>query len=156
MDSHRRALLRRAVTTAAVVVTVTTPAFIGTASADHPPAEECRGWAPHPNPYIRIDAENNQFDTHCLEAPANRRFRIYLRNHDRDPHSLSIYTADPETDPQARPFFEGKAVRGRGSRSGWPPHDDYLIGAMPPGEYFFRCEKVPAMNGELRVPDEKD
>ena len=158
LNPHRRALFWRAVITAGIATMVATGGVVGTASADHPAPrgeEECRHWAPHPHPYIRVVAEDNSFDAHCLEAPANKKFRIYLENHDSDEHNISIYSADPEKDKKAEQLYEGEAVKGKGSRSDWPPRADYAIDALPPGEYFFRDDKVKEMNGVILVSEEK-
>ena len=114
MDSHRRALLRRAVTAGAMAAISGTAALAaaGTAgAADAGPATPasaagdgggCRGYAPVAHPFVKIVAEDNQFDADCLKAPADRSFRIYLANNDRDtPHNLSIYSADPSQDKKA-------------------------------------------------------
>lgn len=144
---HRKVLLQRALATAAIVVTTATVAFGGAASADHSAHEECRAWAPHPHPYVKVVAQDDTFDTDCIEAPADRRFRIYLENRDLDSHNISIYSADPAKDKDAQKLFEGGEV-GEFGRT------DYAVGALPAGEYFFQDDKVPAMSGTVRV--EKD
>lgn len=161
MHAPCKALVRRALAAAGAVLLASTAAFAGSASADHPaeghptgePPGECRMWAPHPHPFVKVAAHDDRFDTDCIEAPPNRRFRIYLENHDPHEHNLSIYTADPASDASARPVFKGQPVRGRGSRSGWPPHTDYPINALPPGEYYFADDDVPGMGGTLYVPE---
>lgn len=159
MQSPCRALVRRALAVAAAAVFASTAALAGAASADHPVNEHpraCRMWAPHPHPFVKVAAQDDRFDTDCIEAPANRRFRIYLENHDRHEHNISIYTADPEKDDKAERIFEGQPVRGRGSRSGWPPHTDYAIDALSPGEYFFRDDNVRGMHGRIHVPEPEE
>ena len=153
LDSHRRALLRRALGTVAAVTIAATAAFVGPASADHPDhaKEECRGYPNYPgspNPWIKVVAEDNQFDTDCVQAPANRKFRIYLENRDDDPHNISIYSADPSKDKKAEQFYKGKAVKG-------PGQEEYAIDEMPPGEYFFKDDKTPGMTGTLSIPKPK-
>lgn len=144
MHPHRKVLLQRALITAAVTVTTSAAAFVGAASADHPAHQECRMWAPHPHPFVHVVAQDNTFDTDCIEAPASRRFRIYLENRDRDPHNISIYSADPSKDKDAKKLFEGAEVGDRG-------RTDYAVDALEPGEYFFQDDKVPAMNGTINV-----
>jgi hypothetical protein len=147
--AKRKALLQRALTTAVVAVTASTTAFAGAASADHPAHEECRRWAPHPHPFVQVVAQDSTFDTDCIEAPASRRFRIYLENRDRDPHNISIYSADPSKDQDAKKLFEGGEVGDRG-------RTDYAVDALEPGEYFFQDDEVPAMNGTVHVEEAEE
>jgi hypothetical protein len=147
--AHRKALLQRALTTATAALVASTTTFAGAASADHPAHEECRMWAPHPHPFVKVVAQDDTFDTDCIVAPGNRRFRIYLENRDRTSHNLSIYTADPSKDEGARKVFAGGEVGDRG-------RTDYAIGSLEPGEYFFQDDNVPGMNGTVLVEaDEK-
>ena len=146
MRPHRRALLQRAFATTAVVTLAATAAFVAPASADHGAdhaEKECRGYPKYPgspNPWIKVVVEDNTFDTDCIEAPANRQFRIYLENKDPDPHNISIYSADPKKDKKAEVLYKGKAFKG-------PGQEEYLIEAMEPGEYFFTCDKTANMTG---------
>ena len=147
MLSRRKVLLRRALATTAAAVMVST-AVGGAASAGHPPhGAECRSWAPHPHPFVKVVAQDNSFDTDCIQAPAERRFRIYLENRDREPHNISIYTADPAKDKDAKQLFEGGEVGDRG-------RTDYAVGALEAGEYFFQDDKVPGMNGTIHVGED--
>jgi len=152
---HRRALLQRAFATTAVLTLAATAAFVAPASADHGTAhaeKECRGYPKYPgspNPWIKVVVEDNTFDTDCIEAPANRQFRIYLENKDPEPHNISIYTADPKKDNKAERLYRGKAFKG-------PAQEEYLIEPMEPGEYFFTCDKTANMTGvTLSIPAPK-
>ena len=151
MHVHRRVLLSRALAAAAVAAASTT-AFVGVAFADHHgPAAECRGYPDYPrvpNPYIKVVAEDNEFDTDCVAAPAERDFRIYLENRDAEAHNISIYSADPATDENAEQLYKGKSVKG-------PGQEEYAFNELPPGEYWFQDDKVPGMNGTLHVAAEK-
>lgn len=151
MHSHRRALLQRALATVAVALTASTTVLVEVASADHPEhAEECRGYPKYPgspNPFIKIVAEDNQFDAECLAPPADRKFRIYLENRDGDPHNLSIYSADP-ADGKAEQLYKGKPIKG-------PGQEEYAIDELPPGEYYFQDDKVPDMNGTIQIEKPK-
>ncbi len=150
MLAHRKDLLQRALITAVVAVTASTAAFAGAASADHPAhEEECRMWAPHPHPFVKVVARDNTFDTDCIVVPGNRRFRIYLENYDRDSHNLSIWTADPSKDEGARKVFAGGEVPDRG-------RTDYAVGSLEPGEYFFADDNVPGMNGTVHVEADEE
>ena len=154
MLSHRRALLQRALGTAAAVTLAATATFVAPASADHGAeehAQECRDTPKYPgspNPWLKVVAEDNTFDADCLEAPAGRKFRIYLENRDGDPHNISIYSADPSKDKKAEQLYKGKPVKG-------PGQEEYALDEMPPGEYVFRCDKVDAMSGTLVIPEPK-
>ena len=149
MDSHRRALLHRAVGTAGVATLAATAAFVAPASADHPghAKEECRGYAQVPNPFVKLVAENFQFDTSCLQAPADRNFRIYLQNNDSEPHNVSIYDGDPGTG-KAKQLYKGKAIKG-------PGQEEYAIEGLPAGKYYFQDDKTPDMNGWVKVEKAK-
>jgi cupredoxin-like protein len=145
-----RALFKRAYATAAAVTMVSTISFAGAApaGADHAEHETCRSYAQVPNPFVKIEAEDNTFDTNCLKAPADRAWRIYLMNHDEDAHNISIYTADPSVDKKAEKLYEGKSVKNR-------QQEEYAIEGMPPGKYFFRDDKVKGMNGVIEIADKK-
>lgn len=145
MDSHRRALLQRAVGAAAAITLTATVVLVTPASADH--SDGCRQYAQVPNPFVKIVAEHNTFDTNCLKAPPERDFRIYLQNNDSDPHNLSIYSKDP-ADGKAAQFYKGKAFKG-------PGQEDYAIEGLPSGTYYFQDDKVPDMNGKLQVEEKK-
>lgn len=148
MDLHRRASLQRALGTTAAITMAATAVFVAPASADHTAnGEECRKYAQVPNPFVKIVAEHNQFDTSCLTAPAERNFRIYLQNNDSDPHNLSIYSKDP-ADGKAKQLYKGKAVKG-------PGQEDYAIEGLPSGTYYFQDDKVPDMSGKLQVEEKK-
>jgi len=151
LHAHRRALLQRALATAALTVASIT-ALAGVASADHPGhAQECRGYPDYPrvpNPFIKVVAEDNEFDTDCVAAPAEREFRIYLENRDADPHNISIYSADPATDKEAQQLYKGKPIKG-------PGQEEYAIEPLPPGEYWFQDDKVPDMNGTVHIEEPK-
>jgi hypothetical protein len=110
--------------------------------------KDCREYAPVAHPFVQITAEDNKFDADCLKAPANRSFRIYLKNNDADPHNISIYSADPAKDKKAEQLFKGKPVKG-------PGQEEYAVDALPPGEYYFRCDKAADMAGEIEVPSPK-
>jgi hypothetical protein len=150
---HRTALFSRALGTAAAVTLAATATLAAPAFADHAKghAEECRDTPKYPgspNPWLKIVAEDNAFDAGCLQAPANRKFRIYLENRDGDPHNLSIYSGDPSTDKNAEELYKGKAVKG-------PGQEEYALDEMEPGEYFFQDDKTPGMTGTLVIPEPK-
>jgi len=152
VDSHRRVLVQRALATLTIVATAGTAAtvLIGVGPASAHQAEECRPYSPYTaHPFVKIVAEDNAFDTDCLKAPADRDFRIYLQNNDRDtPHNLSIYATDPAKDKKAAPLYKGKPVKG-------PGQEEYAVDALPGGTYYFQDDKTPAMNGQIQIPKKK-
>ena len=148
MDSHRRAVLHRALATTAVVATAVTTVFVGTPAAGAQGTDECRAYAPVAHPFVKIVAEGNQFDADCLKAPADRSFRIYMRNNDADPHNISIYATDPARDKKAEQIFKGKAIKG-------PGQEEYGVDALPGGTYYFQDDKTPAMKGVVQIAKKK-
>lgn len=149
MDSHRRAVLHRALATASVVATAATTAFAGAPAAGaQGKTDECRAYAPVAHPFVKILAEGNQFDADCLKAPADRSFRIYMRNNDADPHNISIYATDPAKDKKAEQLFKGKAIKG-------PNQEEYAVDALPAGTYYFQDDKTTAMKGVVQIPKKK-
>ena len=130
----------------------TTAVFVGAvpAGAEHAGHEDerCRTYAPVPNPFVKIVAEDNKFDTNCLQAPAGRDWRIYLQNNDSDPHNISIYSSDPAVDKKAEQLYEGKAIKG-------PGQEEYAIEGLPPGKYYFQDDKTKTMNGAIEVEKPK-
>ena len=148
MDSHRRAIIRRAAVTAVTISALAGTAIVGVTSATAQADEECRAYAPVAHPFVKIVAEDNKFDTDCLKAPADRGFRIYLQNKDADPHNISIYGTDPTKDKKAEQLFKGKAIKG-------PGQEEYAVDALPGGTYYFRDDKTPAMSGEIEIPTKK-
>jgi Cupredoxin-like domain len=149
-DVDSRALLKRAFATAAAVTMASTISFVGAApaGADHADHETCRSYAQVPNPFVRIEAEDNRFDTNCLKAPADRDWRIYFMNRDGDPHNISIYSADPATDKKAEQLFKGKSVKSQ-------HQEDYAIEGLPAGKYYFQDDKVKTMNGVIEIAEKK-
>jgi hypothetical protein len=150
---NSRALLKRVCSTGAAVVMASAIPFVGAApaGADHAgpsgPAS-CRSYAEVPNPFVKIEAEDNRFDANCLKAPADRDWRIYLMNHDEDPHNISIYSSDPAVDKKAEQIYEGRPVKSR-------HQEEYAIEGLPPGKYFFQDDKVKGMNGAIEIAEKK-
>jgi hypothetical protein len=148
LSSHRRSLLQRALGTAAAVSFAATATVVAPASADHPAHEgSCRGYPTYPgspNPWVKVVAEDDSFDTDCIQAPAGRNWRIYLQNNDRGEHNISIYTADPAVDNKAEQIYEGKAFKGT-------QQEEYAIEPLEPGKYWFQDDKVKTMNGSIEV-----
>jgi len=148
VDSHRRALLHRALATAAIAATAGTTVLIGAGPAGAHQEERCRAYAPVAHPFVKIVAEDGTFDTNCLSAPANRSWRIYLQNNDADPHNVSIYSADPATDKKAEQLYKGSTVKSR-------YQEEYAVDALAPGRYWFQDDKAKTMNGYVEVAPKK-
>ena len=148
MHSHRRALLHRALTVAALTATAGTTMFIGAGPASAHAEERCRAYAPVAHPFVRLLAEDGTFDTNCLTAPANRSFRIYLKNDDADAHNLSIYSADPAVDKKAQQLYKGSTVKSRFQ-------EEYAVDALAPGKYWFQDDKSKTMNGYVEIAGKK-
>lgn len=142
------ALLTRAFGTAAAVMMGSTITFVAPAGADHPDHETCRPYAQVPKPFVKIEAEDNKFDTDCLMAPADRDWRIYFMNNDGDAHNISIYSADPAVDKTAEQIYKGRSVKSRN-------REDYAIEGLPPGMYYFQDDKVTTMNGTIMIAEKK-
>jgi len=141
-------------------------------AAAHHESSRCRDAAPVPNPFVKLLAHDTTFDADCLAVPADRAFRIYLKNEDRDlAHNVSIYAADgPNTKaieakdekdakggkepdkaakPKPKPLFKGKSFKG-------PAQEEYAIDALPAGNYRFQCDTHPEdMDGSLVVLKKK-
>ena len=131
-----------------MAATAGTTMFIGAGPAGAHQEERCRAYAPVAHPFLRLMAEDGTFDTNCLTAPANRSFRIYLKNDDADPHNVSIYSADPATDKKATQLYKGSAVKPRFQ-------EEYAVDALAPGKYWFQDDKVKTMNGYVEVAPKK-
>ena len=148
MDAHRRALLHRALATAAIAATAGMTLFVGAGPAGARQEERCRAYAQVAHPFVKIVAEDGTFDTNCISAPANRDWRIYLQNNDSDSHNVSIYSADPATDKKAKQLYKGMTVKSRFQ-------EEYAIDALAPGKYWFQDDKAKTMNGYVEVAGKK-
>lgn len=152
MDS-KRAMICRALGTAAAVTLAASTAFVGAApaGADHPghsDEDACRSYAEVPNPFVKVEAKDDTFDTSCIKAPAGRDWRIYFMNQDGEAHNISIYSADPAVDKKAKQLYKGKAFKG-------PQQEEYAIKGLEAGKYFFQDDKVKGMNGVVEVAKAK-
>lgn len=90
---------------------------------------------------LSIVAFDGKFDQKCLAAPANHALTIDFKNLDRGiPHNVAIYR-----DATARKMlFRGALVEGPGVAT-------YSVPALPAGQWFFRCDPHPDMNGTFVV-----
>jgi plastocyanin len=92
-------------------------------------------------PAIPVTAQDIAFDTDTIELPADVPTTIAFDNADAGvQHNISIYADDS----LAEPLFQGELVTG-------PATIEYQIPPLPAGEYYFRCDVHPNMNGVVVV-----
>jgi plastocyanin/uncharacterized membrane protein len=102
-------------------------------------AAEC---SPSPDVAVTVCAFNDQsFVPDLLAAPAGEPFGLAFENQDAGvPHNVAIYKDDSAT----QSLFVGDLVDG-------PTTVTYDVPALDPGEYYFRCDVHPQMNGALEA-----
>ncbi len=94
---------------------------------------------------LTLVAKDTRFATECLAAPAGQAVTIRLDNQDALPHNLSIFSADPDRDRNAKELFKGDIITGRRPI-------DYQVPAQPAGTYHFHCAVHPTqMHGTYVV-----
>lgn len=86
---------------------------------------------------VELTAQTIEFDVHELSVPAGEPFIIRFTNNDAVVHNVSIYQ-------DTTSLFVGSQVIG-------PATVDYLVPALPAGEYTFICDyhPIPQMTGTL-------
>ncbi|MGE5156267.1 MAG: cupredoxin domain-containing protein [Betaproteobacteria bacterium] len=88
---------------------------------------------------VAISAQNIQFDTDHLEAPAGQAWVLEFSNNDAGvPHNVEILDAGGAS------VFKGEIVTG-------PTKVSYEMPALPAGTYMFLCDVHPTMTGTLTV-----
>jgi plastocyanin len=88
---------------------------------------------------LHIAAQNIQFDTDHLEAPAGQAFVLEFDNNDPGiPHNVEI------KDATGASVFKGQIITG-------PAKVSYQVPALPAGSYMFLCDVHPNMVGTLTV-----
>jgi plastocyanin/uncharacterized membrane protein len=87
-------------------------------------------------------ASNDQsFDTEILRMSAGASQGLAFLNEDEGvPHNIAIYTDDAAGES----LFVGETIVG-------PRSVTYDVPALDPGEYYFRCDVHPVMDGTLEV-----
>lgn len=95
---------------------------------------------------LSIRAQRGIFDRSCLAAPAEQPFTIAFENRDAgESHNVAIFDENPLETAGARELFRGVEFTGSKQMT-------YSVGALPAGEYFFRCDVHPrVMVGALSV-----
>ena len=109
-----------------------------------------QGWGTtHPNPMVgavivedgRIVAEGTAFDTDELRLPADTPTPLTFENRDPAPHNVSIYE---NAEASGEPLFTFEPFAG-------PRTEPFDIEAISEGEYYFRCDVHPTMEGTVIV-----
>jgi plastocyanin len=90
---------------------------------------------------VTVVAENTAFDTDEISLPADTATTITLDNRDPATHNLSIY--EDET-ASGEPLFTFEEFVG-------PARDTFPVEPIPEGEYYFRCDIHPSMEGTVVV-----
>ena len=90
---------------------------------------------------LTVVAENTEFDTTEIDLPADTEGPLTLDNKDPFAHNLSIYQDDTAS---GRPLFTFEPFSG-------PQAKTFPVPAIPEGEYYFRCDIHPTMQGTVVV-----
>jgi cytochrome c oxidase subunit 2 len=110
---------------------------IAEANASPPPAPSGQP----AGPTLQIAAQNVQFDTAALTAPADTPFKIEFDNRDASiPHNVAIHEGSP-TGPEV---WKGEVFPG-------PAKKTYDVPPLKAGAYGFICSVHPTMAGTLTV-----
>jgi plastocyanin len=115
------------------------PAASGASAAPSGASSPAGSAAPSASSVLSLTAQDIQFSTDQLCAPAGQPLTLRFENLDDGvDHNVSI-------SPEGREVFTGEVFAGPGVR-------EYSIPALPPGDYEFRCDVHPeAMRGTLTV-----
>lgn len=102
-------------------------------------AAEC---TPSPDAAITVCAFDDQrFVPSSLTVSAGETIGLAFENEDEGvPHNVAVY----EDDSAVQSLFVGDLVEG-------PTSVTYDVPALEPGEYYFRCDVHPQMNGTLEA-----
>jgi plastocyanin len=118
---------------AAAIVAAVLAACSGGGSASSAPAP--------PEADLVVESVDMAFDTDVITLTAGEATTLFYRNLDGAPHNIAIYTDDSGSEP----LFVGETIT-----------DDavtYEIPALEPGEYYFRCDVHPDMDGTVVVEE---
>ena len=122
------------------------PSASAPATSGTPAPSEAASAAPDPTgsaapigATLNITAQNIQFDTDHLEAPAGQAWVLEFNNNDPGiPHNVEILDATGAS------VFKGQIVTG-------PTRVSYQVPALAAGSYKFLCDVHPTMTGTLTV-----
>ena len=90
---------------------------------------------------VAIVAEGTAFDTDELSLPAETPTKLTLDNRDPAAHNVSIYADDSAS---GEPLFTFEAFPG-------PRTETFDVEPIAEGEYYFRCDIHPTMEGTVVV-----
>jgi plastocyanin len=90
---------------------------------------------------VEVVAQNLAFDTQELRLPAETPTTLSLDNKDSAPHNVSIYEDDTAS---GEPLFTFEPFTG-------PAVEPFTVDPIPEGEYYFRCDVHPTMEGTVVV-----
>lgn len=90
---------------------------------------------------VRVVAQNTAFDTEELQLPADTATTLTVDNQDAAPHNLSIYEDDTAS---GDPLFTFEPFTG-------PSEQTFDVEPIAEGEYYFRCDVHPTMEGAVVV-----
>jgi plastocyanin len=93
---------------------------------------------------LMVVAQDIAFDTDELHLPAGAPATLTLDNRDPTPHNLSIYE---DSDATGEPLFTFEPFAG-------PAEQSFEVEPIPEGEYYFRCDVHPTMEGTVVVAPE--
>lgn len=92
---------------------------------------------------VRVIAELNAFDTNEITLPAETPSTLTLDNRDQATHNVSIYEDEAAT---GEPLFTFEPFAG-------PDSETHDVPPIPAGEYYFRCDVHPVMEGTAIVEE---
>jgi plastocyanin len=90
---------------------------------------------------VTVVAENTAFDTDEIRLPADTPTALTLDNRDAAPHNVSIYE---NAEASGEPLFTFEPITG-------PAVEPFPVEPIPEGEYYFRCDVHPTMEGTVVV-----
>jgi plastocyanin len=93
---------------------------------------------------VRLVAQDTRFDTDRLELPAETPTPLTLDNKDPAPHNVTIYEDDSAS---GEPLFTFEPITG-------PATETFTVDPLEAGEYYFRCDVHPTMEGTVVVSAE--
>ncbi|MDQ3915540.1 MAG: cupredoxin domain-containing protein [Actinomycetota bacterium] len=94
--------------------------------------------APDGGPTTAVVAEGTKFDVETITLAAGEPASIDFENKDALQHNIAIY----EDESASAEIFKGEIIEGGDSTT-------YEFEAPQPGEYYFRCDVHPDMNGTV-------
>jgi plastocyanin len=121
------------------VAAVAVVALLGACSSSPSSSAAASGDASGGDADFTITAADMQFDQDTLTVPAGEAFTLEFINEDAAPHNVAIYTDSSASED----LFVGEVVT--------ETTIVYDIPALEPGEYYFRCDVHPDMQGTLIV-----